>query len=73
MLHAFLMRTAAGESVSDEGKGAVGVDGESRRDDQAHVVLGALVELLGERGDVDAVLTEARQQGAHGKSRGRRN
>lgn len=73
MLHAFLMRTAAGGSLGDEGKGAVGVDGDHHGDDQAHVVFGALVELLGERGDVDAVLTEGGTDGGRGSRLARGN
>src|SRR5699024_6193678 len=54
-----------GRGLGDEGEGAVGVDGDDHGDDQAHVVLGALVEFLGKGGDVDAVLA---QSGADGRS-----
>ena len=53
--------------LGDEGEGAVGVHGNDHGDDQAHVLFGALVELLGKGGDVHAVLA---QGGAHGGGRG---
>lgn len=42
------------------GEGAVSVDRDDDGDDHAHLVLGTLVELLGERHDVDALLTQSR-------------
>ena len=45
--------------LGDEGEGAVGVHGDDHGDDQAHVLLGALVELLGKGGDVHAVLAQS--------------
>ena len=46
--------------LGDEGEGAVGVDGDDDRDDQADIVLRALVELLAEARDIDAVLAQGR-------------
>ena len=47
-------------SLGDEGEGAVSVDRDDDGDDHAHLILGTLVELLGERHDVDALLTQSR-------------
>ena len=46
--------------LGDEGEGAVSVNSDDNGDDHAHLVLGTLVELLGERHDVDALLTQSR-------------
>ena len=56
---AFLIRTA-GRSLGDEAEGAVSVHGDDDGDHITHLVLGTLVELLGERHDVDALLTQSR-------------
>ncbi len=56
----------SGRSLGDEGEGTVSVHGDDNGDDEAHVVLGALVEFLGERSDVDAVLTESGANGGSG-------
>ena len=66
MLHSFLMRTAAGGVLVIKAKGTVGVHGDDHGDDQAHVILGALVEFLGKGSDVDAVLTQGRANGGRG-------
>ena len=42
---------------------AVRVNGDDNGDHQAHIALGALVEILGELTDVDAVLAEGRADG----------
>ena len=49
--------------LGDEGEAAVGVHGDDDGDHHAHVALGALVKVLGELTDVDAVLA---QSGADG-------
>ena len=43
-----------------------GVHGDDDGDDKAHIVLRALVELLREGGDVDAVLAQRRADGGRG-------
>ena len=53
-------------SLGDKGERTVGVNGDHHGDDQAHIVLSALVELLGEGGNVDAVLTKGRTDGGRG-------
>ena len=45
-------------SLGDEGKAAVRVHGDDDRDHHTHIALGALVEVLGELTDVNAVLTQ---------------
>ena len=62
-----------GGSLGDEGKGAVGVDGDDDRDNHAHVILRALVELLGKSGDVDAVLAQGGTNGGSGRRLARGN
>ena len=47
-------------SLGDEAEGAVSVDSDDDGDDITHLVLGTLVELLGEGHDVDALLTQSR-------------
>ena len=47
-------------SLGDEAEGAVSVHGDDDGDHITHLVLGTLVELLGERHDVDALLTQSR-------------
>ena len=44
--------------LGNEREAAVGVHGDDDRDHHAHVALGALVEVLGELADVDAILAE---------------
>ena len=47
-------------SLGDEAEGAVSVHGNDDGDHIAHLVLGTLVELLGECHDVDTLLTQSR-------------
>src|SRR5262245_29547257 len=47
-----------GRRLGDEGEGAVGVDGDDDRDDEAGLGLRLRVERLAELHDVDAALTE---------------
>ena len=44
--------------LGNEREAAVGVHGDDDRDHHAHVALGALVEVLGELANVDAILAE---------------
>ena len=60
MPQAFLIRTGSRRGLGDEGERAVSVNRDDNRNDHAGIVLGALVELLGESHDVDAVLAESR-------------
>ena len=46
--------------LGDEGKAAVGVNGDDDRNLEASLILGTLVELLDELGNVNAVLAESR-------------
>ena len=55
-----------GRGLGDKAKGTVGIHGDDHGDDQAHVILGALVEFLGKGSDVDAVLTQGRANGGCG-------
>ena len=57
-----------GRSLGDKGEGTVGVDGDDDGDDQTDIVLGALVEFLGEAGDVNTVLTEGGADGGSGSN-----
>mgnify|MGYP006935283438 CR=1 FL=1 len=66
MLHSFLISTAAGGGLGDEGEGAIGIHGDDHGNNQTHVILGALVELLGESGDVHAVLAQSGTNGGCG-------
>ena len=45
--------------LGDESEGTVSVDGDDDGDDHAHVVLGPLIEFLGESGDVHAMLAQS--------------
>ena len=67
MPQAFLMSTAAGGVLVMKVKLRSAVHGDDDGDHHAHVVLGALVEVLGELADVHAVLA---QGGADGGRRG---
>ncbi len=65
MLHSFLIRTAAGRRLGDEGEGAVGIHRNDHGDDHTHVVLGTLIKLLGKGGNVDTMLAQGTdRQGA---------
>ena len=62
MLHSLLDKDGGG-SLGNEGEGTVGIHRDDHGDDETHIVLRPLIELLGESGDVHAVLT---QSGANG-------
>ena len=54
---------SCGRGLGDECETVVCINCDDDRNDEAHVILGALIELLGERHDVDAVLTKGRTDG----------
>src|SRR5699024_4882714 len=58
-----LNQNSSGGSLGDKSEGTVSIDRNHNGDNQTHVVLGALVEFLRERHDVDAVLAECRSNG----------
>ena len=45
-------------SLADEGEAAVGINSDDNGDHETHIALGALVEILGELTDINAVLAE---------------
>ena len=57
--------------LGDKAEGTVGIHSDDHGDHIADVVLGALIEFLGERHDVDAVLTQSRtNRGRRGRLAG---
>ena len=60
MPQAFLMRTVCGRGLGDESERTILINGDHYGNDQAGVVLGSLVKVLGESHDVYTVLTESR-------------
>jgi hypothetical protein len=66
MLHSFLDEHCRGRGLGDKGERTIGVHSDDDGDNHAHVVLRALVELLGEGCDVDAVLAQSGADGGRG-------
>ena len=60
MPQAFFISSAAGGVLVIKVKLRSAVNGDNDRDHHAHVALSALVKILGELADVDAVLTKCR-------------
>ena len=59
-------------SLANEGEATVGVHGDNDRDHETHIALGALIEILCELPDIDAVLAECRAyRGSRGCLTGR--